>query len=126
MTHPVPLPATPREAIAAALDAYWITTPPGEDIYWTVAAEQIDDYLTGCGWTITTTAAAAVPHCTCPPPSRANVAVTALLALACLTACLGAWIRGEETWAFIALIGATALANEAADNLRLRTRQASR
>ncbi|MFJ9381909.1 hypothetical protein [Streptomyces sp. NPDC101455] len=136
MTHHAPLPATPQDAIAAALDDYWITTDPAGPFNTTQAAHHIDTSLTGYGYTITTTTpAAAMAHaaayaaanrCTCPPPSRANIALTALLALTCLTACLAAWIRGEQTWAFTALIGATALANETADNLRLRTRQAHR
>jgi hypothetical protein len=124
MTHP----PTPRETIAAALDDYWITTDPSGPFNTTVAATQIDRYLNGFGYTITTTAAAALaaPRCTCPPPSRASIAFTALLALACLVGCLASWIRGEEAWAFGAIVGATALTNETADNLRLRTRRTSR
>lgn len=127
MTHP----PTPRETIAAALDDYWITTDPTGPFNTTQAAQHIDNYLHGYGYTITTTpqasmaaaaAYATANRCTCPPPSRANITLTALLALTCLTACLAAWIRGEQTWAFFALIGATALTNETADNLRLRTR----
>ncbi|MFJ9243783.1 hypothetical protein [Streptomyces sp. NPDC101776] len=113
MTHHAPLPATPKEAIAAALDAYWITTPPGEDIYWTIAADQVDDYLTASGWTITTTAAAA-HRCTCPPPSRASTAFTGLLALACLLAGIFCLAHGERTGASLAFIGAGLLANETA------------
>ncbi|MFJ9381866.1 hypothetical protein [Streptomyces sp. NPDC101455] len=133
--HPI-LPVTPQDAIAAALDDYWITSDPAGPFNTTQAAHHIDASLTGYGYTITTTPAVATataaatvvtaPRCTCPPPSRANIALTALLALTCLTACLAAWIRGEHTWAFTALIGATALTNKAADNLRLRTRQAHR
>jgi hypothetical protein len=118
-------PPTPRETIAAALDDYWITTDPAAPFNTTQAATMIDRYLNGYGYTITTTAAAtatAAPRCTCPPPSRATVAFTGLLALACLAGCLASWIRGEQTWAFAALVGATALTNETADNLRLRTR----
>ncbi|MEV6544415.1 hypothetical protein [Streptomyces sp. NPDC051665] len=115
-------PPTPRETIAAALDDYWLTTDPSGPFNTTQAATQIDRYLNGFGYTITTTTAAelAAPRCTCPPPSRANVAVTVLLALACLTGALASWIRGEQGWAFAAIIGATALASEAGDNLRLR------
>lgn len=120
MTHHAPLPTTPQDAIAAALDDYWITTDPADTFHTTEAAQHIDASLTGYGYTITTLAAAAAPRCTCPTPSRAAVAFTALLTLACLLGCLGAWIRGEQTWAFAAIVGATALANEAADNLRLR------
>lgn len=120
MTHHPILPSTPQDAIAAALDDYWITSDPAGPFHTTEAAHHIDASLTGYGYTITTLAAAAAPRCTCPTPSRAAVAVTALLSLACLTACLGAWISGEQEWAFIALVGAGALANEATADLRTR------
>lgn len=123
MTHPIPLPATPQDAIAAALDDYWITTDPAGPFHTTQAAHHIDTTLTDYGYTITTTTAAAVAavnNCTCPPPSRAAVAFTALLALACLLGCLACLIRGQLGWAVTALIGAGALANETAANLRLR------
>lgn len=120
MTHHAPLPATPQDAIAAALDDYWITSDPAGPFHTTEAAHHIDASLTGYGYTITTLAAAAAPRCTCPPPSRASIAFTALLALACLLGCLASWIRGEQGWAFAAIVGATALTNETADNLRTR------
>lgn len=120
MTHHAPLPTTPQDAIAAALDHYWITSDPAGTFHTAEAAQHIDASLTGYGYTITTLAAAAAPRCTCPTPSRAAVAFTALLALACLLGCLACLIRGELGWAFTALVGAGALANETAANLRTR------
>lgn len=123
MTHP----PTPRETIAAALDDYWITTDPSGPFNTTQAAHHIDATLTDYGYTITPTTAAAVVavnRCTCPPPSRATVAFTGLLALACLVGCLASLIRGEHGWAFTAIVGAAALTKETAD--ALRTRRAGR
>lgn len=120
MTHHPPQPVTPQDAIAAALDDYWITSDPAGPFHTTQAAQHIDASLTGYGYTITTLAAASAPRCTCPTPSRASIAFTGLLALACLLGSLASWIRGEQTWAFAALVVATAFANEAGDNLRLR------
>ncbi|XUL91020.1 hypothetical protein ACQ86D_33965 [Streptomyces galilaeus] len=118
-----PQPDTPQDAIAAALDDYWITSDPSSSFNTTEAAEHVDASLTGYGYTITT-AAGAARRCTCPPPSRATVTVTGLLALACLLACLACFLNGEQGWAFVAIIGAAALTNETADHLR--TRRASR
>jgi hypothetical protein len=120
MTHHAPLPATAQDAIAAALDDYWITSDPAGPFHTTEAAHHIDASLTGYGYTITTLAAAAAPRCTCQPPSRAAVAFTALLALACLLGCLTCLTRGELGWAVTALLGAGALAGETATNLRAR------
>lgn len=128
MTHP-PQPVTPLDAIAAALDDYWITSDPASPFHTTQAAQHIDDNLTGYGYTITTTPAAALAaaaayaaanRCTCPPPSRANITVTSLLALTCTLACLGAFLSGEQGWAFAAIVGAAAFTNETADSLRIR------
>lgn len=128
MTHPL-LPLTPQEAIAAALDHYWITTDPTGPFNTTEAAAQISAHLDDYGYTVTTIPAAAMSaaaayatanHCTCPPPSRASVAVTALLALACVIGCLASFLRGEQGWAFAAIVGASALANETTTDLRIR------
>ncbi|MBK3575116.1 hypothetical protein JHN63_15105 [Streptomyces sp. MBT65] len=120
MTHHAPLPATPQDAIAAALDDYWITSDPAGPFHTTEAAQHVDASLTGYGYTITTLTAAAAPRCTCPTPSRANITVTALLALACLLGCLASLARGELGWAAIAFFGAAALANETAASLHTR------
>jgi hypothetical protein len=118
MTRHAPLPSTPQDAIAAALDEYWITSDPSGPFHTTEAAHHIDASLTGYGYTITTLAAAT--RCNCPPPSRANITLTSFLTLVCLLASLVSWIGDEHAWAFVAIVGATVLFNETADNLRLR------
>ncbi|MFJ9895264.1 hypothetical protein ACIQPR_18305 [Streptomyces sp. NPDC091280] len=120
MSHHSPQPVTPQDAIAAALDNYWITSDPGGPFHTTQAAEHIEASLTGYGYAVTTLAAAAARRCTCPPPSRGSIAFTALLALVCLLACLACLLNGEPGWAVSALIGAGALAHETATNLRTR------
>ncbi|MET7679373.1 hypothetical protein [Streptomyces sp. NPDC005423] len=120
MTHHSPQSVTPQEAIAAALDDYWITTDPAGPFHTTEAAEHIDHSLHGYGYAITTLAAAAARRCTCPPPSRANVAFTALLALACFFAGLACLAHGGIGWAVTALVGAAALAHETTTDHRTR------
>lgn len=123
MTHHPILPVTPQDAIAAALDNYWITTDPSGPFHTTEAAAQIEASLTGYGYTVTTLTAAAARRCTCPPPSRGTVTFTGLLTLVCLIAGLACLTRGPLDWAPAALIGAAAFAKETVDALRTRARR---
>lgn len=117
--HPI-LPVTHQDAMAAALDDYWINSDPAATFHTAEAAAHVEASLTSYGYTVTTLAAAAARRCTCPPPSRASIAFTALLALTCLLAGLACLTHGGLGWALTALIGAGALARETATELRTR------
>lgn len=120
VTHHSPLPVTSQDAIAAALDDYWIGSDPAGPFHTNEAAAHVEASLTGYGYTVTTLAAAAAPRCTCPPTSRATVTFTATLALICLIAGLACLTHGGLGWALTALIGAGALARETLTELRTR------
>ncbi|MFJ6386428.1 hypothetical protein ACIQJT_02345 [Streptomyces sp. NPDC091972] len=118
MTHsPARRDCTPAEAIAHALDDHWLTTPPGEPIYHTQAAEAVLDHLNGHGYTI----ASDTPRT--PVPSLRTITTTALITLATAASAIAAAIRTEWAWAGIGVLAAAFLGHETLRDLRDRRRR---
>ena len=114
------LPTTARETIAAALDDYWITTPADATFHTSHAAEQIETYLNGYGWTIQpiTPRKPTVPT---PPPVR-EIAVTLLLAALTAASAVAAALRHDRWWTIAGALVTLVLAREAIHDIRDRRR----
>lgn len=128
-TPPEARDCTPAEAIAHALDDHWLTTPPSEPIYHSHAAAHVLTYLDDHGYVITRS----TPMHHTRPISRATLALTLFLALACLAGATHFALAHDWIWAAISLTGTALFTREAAQDItalrhnhRIRTRKAPR
>lgn len=110
---------TPAEAIAHALDDHWLTTPPGEPIWHSQAAEHVLAHLDDHGYRI-------YPGYRPDPVSRANLAFNLLLAALCLTGTLVCTVRHDWPWAATSLLGTVVFTREYRSELRALRRQERR
>ena len=109
----------PHHVIENALWDWWTTTDPAAPFDPADVAIRIDQHLHNAGLTIAPDPGMPTMH-TPAPPSRAGIAFTAFLALACATAGLATSVRGEWPWAIAGALGAITFSWGVADELAQR------
>ncbi|WP_329597779.1 hypothetical protein OIE43_18905 [Streptomyces pseudovenezuelae] len=105
----------PRQVIATALWDWWTTADPAAPFDPDQAANQIDTYLTGHGYTIRPTVRTA-PRATLRETARA-AALTAFLALACLAGSVITLATEDWGWFVASIAGACLLGYECTQDL---------
>ncbi|WP_031104306.1 hypothetical protein [Streptomyces sp. NRRL S-146] len=117
-----------QKVIAAALEDWWITTDPLEPFDPDTVADRVELYLLTSGYYIAPDTGIPPMH-TPAPPSRTSVAITTLLALACLAGGLASMAHDNWFWAIAGASGAFMLSLEVRDELaerRAHRRQGTR
>ncbi|MER8220323.1 hypothetical protein ABTZ58_06945 [Streptomyces sp. NPDC094143] len=109
----------PRHVVENALWDWWTTTDPAAPFDPADVAIRIDEHLHNAGLTIAPDPGIPTMH-TPAPPSRAGIAFTAFLTLACATAGHAAFTRGEWPWAIAGALGAIMFTWAVADELAQR------
>lgn len=111
---------TPRDIITTALEDYWITNDLGAPFNAPDAADMALTYLAGHGFHITVDTRLPTPYQPHKPPSRASIAATAFLTLACLICTIASLLHHLWGWSVFALIGTGFLTHETLDELAHR------
>lgn len=104
-----------REVIEDALTDWWTLTDPAEPFHTPAVAEQVETYLLTSGYTISPNT-----RRNPPVPSRTEIAVVLVLAVACVIAVVLAVIRHDWEWVALGTVGTGLLGYETIRDLRDR------